>query len=368
MIVVFLLIVTIILVGGHAGLFYSWVWLFGIKSLLIKKIIAIALGILAISFVFSTVLVHFSENFVTENLYIGSSVWLGAAWYILIATVMALCISWIGLSLGIEFNRVVLTSIFLGIAVTYTCFGVWNALQIKVKNITVAIENLPDNWEGKKAVHVSDVHLGIYHYREFSERVVKIINEQKPDIAFITGDLFDGAGKKLNHMADPLDNISAPLGTYYVIGNHELFIGLEKCLEAVDCTRTTILRNEIAEADGVQIVGFDHPMPGKKPDFDSTLQNLDKSKPSIALYHEPKVDLVKKVRDAGVSLMLTGHTHKGQMWPFGLITKAMYNGIDYGQFKKNGFTIYTSSGVGTWGPPMRTGNQSEIVVITFKKS
>jgi len=114
MIIVFLLIISIVLLGGHSGLFFSWTWLFGIKSLLIKKILGITLGIFAVSFVVGSALAHFAENWLTGKIYIASSIWLGLAWYFVLATVLALLLSWLSLTLGANINTKILTSILLG--------------------------------------------------------------------------------------------------------------------------------------------------------------------------------------------------------------------------------------------------------------
>ncbi|MFC1687253.1 metallophosphoesterase [Patescibacteria group bacterium] len=363
--VVFIVIILVILVAGHYGLFSFWVYYFGIDSLVVKKILGICLGVLSVSFIASTLLVHWKDNFITSNLYYVSSLWLGVLWSIVLATVITSIVIGIANVFSSNVPMPLLASIFLGLALVYSICGFWNAWQPQVKNISIQIKNLPTEWQGRKAVHVSDIHLGAIHHRNFMDKVVTMINEIQPEIVFITGDLFDGAGKKLSHLADSLDDIKAPLGIYYITGNHETYISLDNSLAAVAATKTKILRDEIVEVEGVQVAGIDYPLSGMSKDIKPILTKLDQTKPTIAMYHEPKyIDIFKEY---GVNLLLSGHTHKGQVWPFNYITSAIYKGYDYGQHKTGDLNVYTTNGVGTWGPPMRTFNRPEIVSITFSK-
>ncbi len=365
MMVVFIVIIFLILVAGHAGLYFSWVWLFTVKSLAIKKALAITLGILSISFIAGTLLVHFHEDFFSENLYIVSSVWLGLLWYLVLGTVLALVISWLSQTVGWRLEMRLITGLLLAVAVCLSAYGVWNALQIRTSRVNPFVMGLPESWRGKKAVQISDLHLGVYHGRSFMERIVTLVNDEHPDLIFITGDLFDGAGQKLSHLADPIDQLEAPDGVYYITGNHETYISLEKSLEAVSKTKARILNDEVVAIEGVQVVGAMYPTAGMTRDLSAVLAKLSRSQPSILLYHEPKVEIVAQAKQAGVNLMLSGHTHVGQLWPFGAITSALYRKLDRGLHREGDFSIYTSSGVGTWGPPMRIGNSPEVVVLTF---
>ncbi len=194
-----------------------------------------------------------------------------------------------------------------------------------------------------------------------------MVNSVKPDIVFITGDLYDGAGRELGLLATPLNDIKPPLGIYNVIGNHETYINVDHTLKALKETSVTTLRYHSVAIEGVQIIGVDYHMPGKKRDVSEAVKLIDKDTPTIVLYHEPFVSAVNQFREAGVRLALSGHTHKGQLWPFGFITKAMYKQYDCGYYQDGNFIQYTSTGIGTWGPPMRTGNRPEVVVIAFTK-
>ncbi len=367
LVVLFILIAALIIFCGHAGLYYSWVHFFSIDGSQARKVLGIVMAILSVSFIISTVLVHWKESFLTEKLYLLSSAWLGIAWYFALATVGVWIILLIDKVLKGHFPVAGTAVVFLCIALAYSVYGLWNAQNPRIKNITVAIKDLPSSWQGVTAVQLSDIHLGPIHRYGFMDKVIKLTNKAKPDIVFITGDLFDGAGQKLNHLASPINDLQAQLGVYYITGNHETYVSLNKSLAAVRETKAKLLSDKVVDVNGMQILGVNYPQVGEKKDFATLAGLIDRTKPSIVLYHEPKVALVKLFKDAGANLMLSGHTHLGQMWPFNYITHKVYQGDDYGLHTDGNFSLYTSDGVGTWGPPMRTGNHPEIVVIKFVK-
>jgi hypothetical protein len=210
-------------------------------------------------------------------------------------------------------------------------------------------------------VQLSDIHLGAINRRRFMSRVVDAVKSIKPDVVFITGDLFDGVGRDLNHLANPLSELTPPLGMYFITGNHETYVGQEKSLAALEGLPVRIMRNEVIALDGIQIAGINYPTSLQPLDLAAILSRIDANMPSIALFHVPA--RIEEFKKSGVSLMLSGHTHVGQMWPFNYITRRVYGGKDYGLHVESDFAIYITSGVGTWGPPLRTGTRPEIVQI-----
>lgn len=364
-IAVFATVAACLVILAHAELYYSWMYFLQISGSPLANVVRIVIGVLSVSFILSTLLVHWHENILTEKLYHVSAVWLGIMWNLTLATV-ALWGLWILQKVsGMDFSLVYFAYVLLIVAGTYSLYGLWNAQNPRITYITVPMNDIPRQWEGITVVQLSDIHLGAIHRYRFMERVIAKTNEVKPDVVFITGDLFDGAGQKLNHLAAPINDLHAPKGVYYITGNHETYVSLEKSLAAVRETKARILDDEVIDLEGMQILGVSYPEVGEKKDFGPIGMLLDPSRPSIVLYHEPKPTIVKLFKDAGARLMLSGHTHLGQMWPFNFITRKVYKGDDYGLHTQGDFSIYTSSGVGTWGPPMRTGNRPEIVVMKF---
>jgi predicted MPP superfamily phosphohydrolase len=217
-------------------------------------------------------------------------------------------------------------------------------------------------WRGKKIALVSDVHLGIMNGEKLSRKIVARILEAKVDLVFIAGDLFDGVGDDLFRSIAPFEHLSAPI--YYVTGNHETYLGIDKALSVLARTRIRVLRDEIIDLDGVQLVGIDYPQRGWKKDIRPVLEKLDRSKPAILLYHEPAG--METARQFNIALQLSGHTHNGQMWPMKLFNHLFYKGFDYGLHQIGDYFLYTTSGAGTWGPPMRIGSTAEVAIITIR--
>jgi predicted MPP superfamily phosphohydrolase len=179
--------------------------------------------------------------------------------------------------------------------------------------------------------------------------------------------MYDGTtAPDLYKIAEPLKKLSAPFGVFYITGNHEEYGDINAFLKAIRELGITILFDEIVDVEGVQLVGVDYNNAAKAEGFKKILDSLalDTNKPTILLKHEPK-DL-EVAEAAGVSLQISGHTHYGQQWPFRYMAQMAYKGYAYGlkDFKK--LQMLTSSGIGTWGPPIRIGTVGEAVVITFK--
>ena len=215
--------------------------------------------------------------------------------------------------------------------------------------VDISIKNLPEYWEGKKIIHMSDLHIGHILRSPFVRKIVRKINKEQPEIVCITGDLFDGMDGKLEHLVDPLAGIISKNGVYYVDGNHETYLGIERAFKSLQNTNTRILRDEMVTIEGVNIIGIDYPEFGVHKNIPKTilsLSNFDSEIPSILLYHVP--EQINEIAKIGIDLELCGHTHAGQMWPLGYITDFIFEGRDYGTTEIDDYTLLTSSGVGTW--------------------
>jgi predicted MPP superfamily phosphohydrolase len=157
-------------------------------------------------------------------------------------------------------------------------------------------------------------------------------------------------------------------GSYFVAGNHEYYLMKKDAADFAKSLKEVgvrVLHNEKIDLDGVQLIGIDDKSASEKGNLAKIFDDMtiDGSKPSIFLRHAPfDLDLTAQ---KGFSLALFGHTHQGQIFPLNLLTSKIYNGYDYGLKSHGSMQIYTSSGVGTWGPPLRLGTKSEIVVIEF---
>lgn len=363
--VLFVLAALLILLAGHALLYFSLVKFLVISSVAVKKILVITLGILSSSFLITIILVYWHGNVVFDSLYYLASAWLGLMLYLFFATVATWIIFLIIRILGLSVSLRFIFSLFISAAVVYSVYGLWNAQHPLEKTIHVLIPDLPASWQGRTAVQISDIHLGAIHKGDFFRKLTERIKVINPDIIFITGDLMDSGSRDIYDYASSLNELKPPLGIYFITGNHETYLSLDKALVDLRKFNMTILRDEMVTVDGVQLVGIDYPQTGQIKDVSLVLNKFNRTGPSIVLFHEPSQ--LGKFEAWGANLLLAGHTHVGQLWPLGYITRKVFQGNDYGLHTYNNFSVYTTSGVGTWGPPLRTGNRPEYVVIKFQK-
>jgi predicted MPP superfamily phosphohydrolase len=279
-----------------------------------------------------------------------------------------LCWIFYGLAKLVHFplDRKILIEILIGFALVASLYGFINAGMIRMTRISIQLPHLPEKWKGKTAVWVSDTHLGQVRGYGFAQHLAAKIESLHPDIVFIGGDLYDGVAVDLDKTIEPFSKISTPYGTYFITGNHEEFSDSTPYLQAVRRAGIKVLYNEKVELDGLQIIGVDYRDSRKEEQFRTILQRMeiDPHKPSILLKHAPLN--LQVAREQGISLQLSGHTHQGQAFLFRWITSKVYRGYDYGLKWFGNLLVYTSSGAGTWGPPIRLDTKPEIVVITFR--
>jgi predicted MPP superfamily phosphohydrolase len=200
----------------------------------------------------------------------------------------------------------------------------------------------------------------------FGRRIAALAEKLNPDIIFIPGDLFDGTRGDPDRLAEPLKELSAPFGVYFASGNHDEFGGVAHYTAAMKRAGIRVLENEMVTVDGLHIVGAsygDSAFPMRLQAFLEGLPLRD-GQASILLNHVPsRLPIVER---AGVSLQLSGHTHGGQMFPFTWIVRRAFGKFTYGLQQFGKLQVYTSTGAGTWGPPMRVGSHPEIVLIGFE--
>lgn len=245
--------------------------------------------------------------------------------------------------------------------------GWGNAMDIpKVKELDISLKNLRQD---VRLVMISDVHLGKNLHAKFLRALVDKINTLNADIVVIVGDLIDTKPKEIDYI-HILDDIQSKFGVYYSLGNHEYYRGLDGVLELLRQTKLKILINESVNLGFLNIAGMadlaalQFNRLGAKPDIEATKAGLDKSVPSILLAHQPKS--VKLYDTSDFDLVLSGHTHGGQVFPFGalvLLQQGFLHGL-YELESKN--KLYVSSGAGFWGPAIRFLAPSELVLINLK--
>src|SRR5882724_7966297 len=357
----FLAIFQSILFLVHVFLYETWTFSTAGNDLPSTPLLKIVLAALSVSFLAASILAFRHTNPVLRVFYRIAAVWLGLVSFLFFAAVLSWIVFGIALVAGWrpDFHRVV--EVLFGAALLSGFFGVFNASLTRVRRITVRLENLPEAWRGRKAALISDLHLGHVRNGGFLRRIVAKVMKEKPDAVFVAGDLYDGTAIDAAKAAEPLRDLRAPQGTYFVAGNHEQFGDDSRYLKAVSNAGVRVLHNEKVEADQLQIVGVPYNHATQDEHFQSVLRQIgvDRSRASILLTHAP--DRPHIAEQAGISLQVSGHTHVGQFFPWTWMARRIYRQFVYGLSRIGKMLIYTSSGAGTWGPPLRLGSSPEIV-------
>ena len=255
------------------------------------------------------------------------------------------------------------------LTIIISAYGIWNSWNIRTTNLNIEIKGLTKN---VRAVHLSDIHIGHFRGKKFMQKIADKTKAANPDVVFITGDLFDSRIRLNNEAIEPLKQIKVPI--YFVAGNHDRYTNVREIKHELTAIGVHVLSNEKTMFKDIQIIGLNHIIADENttnrhaesggPTIKSVLKSLpiDKNKPSILLHHSP--DGIKYANKAGIDLYLTGHTHGGQMFPVNFISGWMFD-YNHGLHDYKGTKIFVSEGVGTFGPPMRVGTKSEIVVLNL---
>ena len=240
------------------------------------------------------------------------------------------------------------------------------AEAVAADSVAVWDKELPVGKKNLKIVALSDVHLGYSTDKEDLARYVGMINSLLPDIILIGGDLIDNSVVPLweQHMYEELGQLKAPMGIYMVPGNHEFISGIEKSVEFLKNTPVVLLRDSVVVLHGgVQLVGRDDRSNRNRASVEELMARVEKDAPVIMLDHQPYELGLKD--SLGVDLQLSGHTHRGQIWPMNLLIDRMYE-QSYGYRKWENSHVVVSSGLSLWGPPFRLGTQSDLWVINVE--
>jgi predicted MPP superfamily phosphohydrolase len=256
-------------------------------------------------------------------------------------------------------------------------FGVAQALsRVGVKKVSVPLAKLPPELSGYVIVQLTDVHVGPTIGREFLEEIVATVNAESPDLVVITGDLVDGSVAELGPLMAPLAELRAKDGVFFVTGNHEYYSGVDEWLAFLPTLGIRPLRNERvslregAAGGGLDLAGVDDHSAhrfggGHGTDLEKALSGRDTSRAVVLLAHQPKTFL--RAVEHGIDLQLSGHTHGGQIWPWGYAVRLDQPHVA-GLSKEGASYIYVSRGTGYWGPPMRVGAPAEVTRIELGAS
>ncbi len=262
--------------------------------------------------------------------------------------------------MGFSLSAILLLLIFI---------GSYNAWHTTIKKYDLTIHKT-SSVKHMKILVVSDIHLNKVIGNSRIKNLLSLSNKIKPDMILLPGDIIDGSMKPFmdDKMGIAFSNLTAPMGVYAVLGNHEYYgDGTSLIQKEMKKSGITVLTDDVQIVDNsIFIVGRKDHTDNKRKTIGQLVSSLDKTKPIIVMDHQP--GNYNEMNHAGVDLDLSGHTHRGQLFPANFITHALYEN-DYGYLRKGNLQTIVSSGYGLWGPPFRIGSQSEVVVInmTFSK-
>jgi predicted MPP superfamily phosphohydrolase len=237
-----------------------------------------------------------------------------------------------------------------------------------VHEYEVSIPGLPADMDGMVVVGVSDLHIGMLIGSHWLKDLIAQIQEQKPDMVVLLGDVFEGRGLPPQGLIEDLKHLSAPLGVWAVLGNHEYHGREASSVDPFNGTDIKVLRNSWREIrPGLVLAGIDDltaiHRSGRSSDAMTDMLADRPAGATILLSHTPWQ--TGKAAAAGVGLMLSGHTHGGQIWPFGYLVQGRYP-LLAGLYRVDGMPVIVSRGAGTWGPRMRLWLPGEILRVTLK--
>lgn len=304
-------------------------------------------------------------SLISTILYGSAAILMGFLLYLLLSTIL---IDLVNLIIKIKpgIQGIATISLAVGISV----FGIWNSQNFRITEKNIQAWGITKDL---KAVHLSDIHLGHFRGNGFMQKLVNETNRLNPDLIFITGDLFDGKIRINDQTFETLKNFEAPV--YFVEGNHDVYSGTDTIKTLLKKNGINVLENELVLSHNLQIIGLNHlpadeNSPGRQIKENHTIKSIlnaletDTNRYTILLHHSP--DGMFYANDKGVDLYLSGHTHAGQLFPVTLINELIFK-YNRGEYNFYDTKIIVSEGIGTFGPPMRVGTKSEIIVLNLIK-
>lgn len=298
-------------------------------------------------------------------LYLASTLIFGVLFYLFVASVLSaipLALYQFGIVRG-EAMVAFLSYMIPIMALVPMAVGLVNSRFLRVRRVEITSGRIK---KGVRIVFFSDLHLGLLVGKRRMEELIEVCERAKPDMIMIGGDLIDTEPSNIEKVLPLVGKLPEIAHTYAVTGNHEYFNDVDACVEAMESNGIEVLRNRCVKdrSTGFLVCGVDDPTGSmqfgeEEPDPERILKGRRGNK--ILMAHQPRY--FKSSASLGVDLMLSGHTHGGQMEPFGLATRAAYSDGDRGLRRMGDTHVYVSTGAGTWGPPVRFLTSSEVVVL-----
>lgn len=301
--------------------------------------------------------------------------WFGAAFYLLLLALALGLAGWVAGRFGSR-ERVLRVGTPLVVLATagITAYGTYEADRVAITETTIASPDVPESADGLRVALITDLHVGPIRGADFTQRVVDLVEGADVDLVVLGGDLADGTVRHVGQTLDPLGDLTAP--AYAVTGNHEYISGEpEAWVEKWEELGITALRNASERLpEGIVMAGVedasgasDRYEGGLPPDFEAALEGVAGDDFVLLAAHQPaEADEVPDGLVESVDLVVSGHTHGGQLWPFGYAVLAE-QGTIAGLDEINDIRVLTSRGAGAWGPPLRVLAPPEVPVITLQR-
>lgn len=351
-----------ILVGANIYLSRRFSWIFSVENRTWLHVLFAVLPVLAFAG-----MIGFSNatGFFGGLLYGTAAIVTGTLLYLLLSLLVTDLAR-----IFLQMKPVTYGIISFSLTVVVVVYGLWNASNTKLSTVNLSITHLK---EEVRIMHLSDIHLGHFRGKAYLQKLVDMTMAQDPDLVVITGDLFDGRVQLKQETLDPLRQLTVPV--LFVEGNHDGYSGVEEIKKILREAGVRVLENEIVQVRGMQVIGLNH-MPADEGapsmhagQHKSTIRKvlgameIAPGLPSVLLHHSP--DGIEYAVDKGIDLYLAGHTHGGQLFPVNYINDILFH-FNRGLTNHNGTKIFVTQGAGTFGPPMRVGTRSEIVLLHLK--
>ena len=310
-----------------------------------------------------------------------ASLWMGFAFLLLLGLFASDALLWLaggvaaaaqdlpgpGPGAGLRAAAVLSVALLAGLA------GLRSGLRPpQLRRVELELPRWPAGRDGYRIVQISDIHIGPILGRAFAATLVARVNALAPDLVAVTGDLVDGKVELLADEVAPFADLRGRDGVYFVTGNHDHYSGADAWAQVIAGLGVRVLRNErVAIGEGERafdLIGVDDhrgALVGREggEDLERALAARDAARPAILLAHDPST--FKRASALGIDLQLSGHTHGGQIWPFGLLVRLVIPTVA-GFYTKGAAQLYVSRGTGFWGPPMRLFAPAEITEIVLR--
>jgi uncharacterized protein len=377
-----MLVVAILIFGGvnyYIGI-KGWRGVGSLVPFLNSKVYWIIFWVIALSYILARVGERFLPSTIGNYLNLIGGYWMAAMLYLLIILPVVDIIKFARRRVGFmprgisesalikTYSGILVLVLLVGILV----YGTWNARNIKVTKYDIEIPKKAGGLKELKIAMMSDLHLGFIVDNSRLTKMVDKVNELQPDIILIAGDIIDDniAPFVKQNMGETLKGLKAKYGVYAATGNHDYYGGdSEELIKNLEASGVKVLTDKYVKINdsfyvaGREDIAVESYYKRNRKLLKELLSDVDKALPVILIDHTPKN--LQDPMENGVDLQVSGHTHRGQLFPSQYITQGLFE-LDWGYLKKDNLNVVVSSGIGTWGPPIRIGNSSELVEINLR--